>query len=487
MKITLIFKKIFLFFSLSFFLFSCSCNKINQNLDFFEIKYITENIENDLLFYFAEKKFGNFQEIEKIVNKKNDNLHFLKKYTFYRNNFDNVKSFYKKTKNKIYEKIYEEIKDEYFQDEYLFNEEKFVEKLKGNGFNIIKKNKTYKKKIIPIFKGNQTWGNFINEILEDFYSRYVDYIIKKIIPEIYCNYLIIEHIKENEKSNFGTIIQAYKIKSVLIPKEKNTNYSNNKNKNDLLNLFMKYYLNNEIELNQINNLITGLLYYDDNLSKEVLDKCKTINYNFATKEDGNLNSMENEIEACEETLIGKLNEDYLKKDSFEKNIRIKKNKILEERKIRLKNFVKSGWYIKNDLSFGEKINKFLENEFYDKNFDAIKNKKSGENIKCLNKKCFFKKENIVGDENVIFYDEDNFYVIEIENVISDINKITGEEVEQISEIFLKKDDNYNKYKKKILENLIKNQDGFLNFKKKEVCVFFEKQYSDSFNKKIKCE
>lgn len=107
MKIKLIIRKIVLFVlsTSSFFLFSCSCKSKtnNNNLDFLDLKYIEKNIENDLIFYLAEIKFGNFQKIEKIYkgDEKVDNL-FFEKYPFYKNNISNILKFYEKVKEKIY-------------------------------------------------------------------------------------------------------------------------------------------------------------------------------------------------------------------------------------------------------------------------------------------------------------------------------------------------------------------------------------------------
>ena len=498
MKIKTIFKKIILLFASSIILFSCK-GKNDQILDYLDMKYIIKNIENDLIFYFAKKKFGKFQEIKEIIenNDKEKIKTFLKNYSFYKNSIDNIKKFYEKIDKKIYEKIYEEIKNENFQDNYLFSEKRFIQKLKNSGFDIPKT--TYIKKIVPDIKPENS-KDFINDLFfkENFtdknYYGYSDYINKKIIPEIYCNYLIIDYIKEKEKNIFSTTIQAYKINSILIPKNPHKDENNNdENINNLINFFAEEYLNNNIKLNEINNLITGLEISDQisTLLKEKAFDSKLDH--FATNKDGSVSSGIKEVTVFIETLIGKLleNDDYLKEDSYKKGISFLKNKVLEERKIRLKNFVKSGWYVKgDDLSFGKEISEILKNEFSNKNFELIKNKKSEENIKCVNKKCFFKKDNIVNDKNIIFYDDNNFYIIEIEDMISNINEQKTAEkdilkIEEISEVILKS--NYDKYKKKTLEYLIKDQKNSLNFKKKEICAFFKSQYPDLFfGKKIKC-
>lgn len=448
--------------------FLISCNAKNPYLDFLQEDYIKQNFEDDIISDLSKnnenikKEFGNLENFnfdEKCI--KNQKKEKICEY--------------------IYADLYENFTNKHFQHNYLFNEKKFIaEKLLAkNLVNSTIDINNLEEKIIPVVKNNNFENLFQNIGIN--YEYYQFYFNKETIPKIYNDLLIIEYLKNNKKYVFDTELQSYKINLISIPKKNNEN--SNSRLLSLLEQFSIKYKNNEknFDIYELNDLMAGL---NSKTAKKYHLKHLNKNYTLITNQHGQEEKEKIKIPVYELTLISELYDTIENQKYKKQNIPLKEYQILEERKIRLKNFIKSDWYTKENLDFNEDINNILKKNLFNHQINnLLKNKNtfnttvSDNNIKCFpkSKKCFYVHEANKNDDNIVFMLKDNFYIVEIEDYFSSDSKNT--EMYKILKKTINK--NYEKYKKEALEYFLKNKEINFNIKgSKKICEYFQQQYKN---------
>lgn len=443
----------------SLFLISCS----NEN-KYLEENYIKKNFEDNIIFN---------------LSKESKNIKIIKDINHFNFNEECIKKDNNKICEYIYTELYENFNNEHFKNENLFDEKKFLaEELLNKGFIDNNNINVNTKPMIPIVKKNNFTDLFKKIKPKINYEYYKNYLNKKIIPQIYRKLLIIEYLKSDKKYMFDTELQSYKINLISIPKK------NNDDDYELLNLLekfsIKYKNNTNFDMYTLNDLMSGL---NSKIAQEYDLEELNDYYTLITNEVGQNNTNKNnqeEIFIYKGTLIEKLHNAIKNKEYKNQNIKLDKYQILEERKIRLTNFIKSDWYTKDNLDFDDDINDILKKNLFNYQVNSIlKNKNSNNtnnaNIKCFSKtqKCFYVHEAKKNDDNIVFTLKNNFYIIEIEDYFTSDH--------QNNEIYkvLKKtiDKNYLQYRKEAMEYYLKNKEIHIDVSK-TMCKYFQQQYKN---------